>query len=154
MQEDVARICAAHNENFDWISQNLLYDQQKGSWHLNSQYLAILLRIADYLDIDEERAPYYLYQYLPPKDYGDMEWRQHFVIENRDKVVTDEKTGRKSIEFYGESSNPNIHRKLLKYFDAINDELKRATNFTEKLFDDSRKCTSSKKMKKLLKHIL
>lgn len=136
MQEDVARICAAHNENFDWISQNLLYDQQKGSWHLNSQYLAILLRIADYLDIDEERAPYYLYQYLSPKDYGDMEWRQHFVIENRDKVVIDEKTGRKSIEFYGESSNPNIHRKLLKYFDAINDELKRATNYAETFRDE------------------
>ena len=130
-QEDVAKICAAHNENFDWITQNLLIDQQKGSWTLNSQYLAMLLRIADYLDIDEERAPYYLYQYLSPKDYGDMEWRQHFVIENKEKIEIDVKTGKKSIEFYGESSNPYIHRKLLKYFDTINGELKNAVDYSE-----------------------
>lgn len=131
-QEDVAMICASHCVNFDWLTQRLSLDQQKGSWALNSQYIAMLLRIADYLDIDEERTPYYLYQYLSPKGYGDMEWRKHFVIENKEKVVTDVKTGNKSIEFYGESSNPDIHRKLLKYFDAINSELKSAIDHSER----------------------
>lgn len=130
-QEEVAKICAAHNENFEWLTHNLLLDQQKGTWNLNSQYIAILLRIADYLDIDEERAPYYLYKYLPPTDYGDMEWRQHFIIENKEKIIVNERTGKKYIEFYGESSNPSIHRKLLKYFDSINSELKKAVNYSE-----------------------
>ncbi|CDW99969.1 Molecular chaperone, HSP90 [Desulfitobacterium hafniense] len=134
-QDDVAKICAAHNENFEWITSNLSLDQVKGNWTLNFQYIALLLRIADYLDIDEERAPLYLYQYLSPKDYGDLEWKQHFVIENKEKIAVDPKTGRKHVEFYGESSNPSIHRKLLKYFDSINDELKKAINYSETFRD-------------------
>ena len=114
-KDDVAKICAAHNENFEWIPNNLSFDKVKGDYQLNSQYIALLLRVADYLDIDEVRAPLYLYQYLNPKDYGDLEWKQHFIIENKEKIVINEKTGCKNIEFYGESSNPSIHRKLLKY---------------------------------------
>lgn len=129
--DDVAKICAAHNENFEWIPNNLSFDKVKGSYHINSQYIALLLRIADYLDIDEERAPLYLYQYLSPKDYGDLEWNQHFVIENKNKIVINEKIGYKNIEFCGESSNPGIHRKLLKYFDALNGELQNAIEFSE-----------------------
>jgi len=134
-KEDVAKICAAHNENFEWITSNLSFDQVKGKYRLNSQYIALLLRIADYLDIDEERAPLYLYQFLNPKDYGDLEWQQHFVIENKEKIVIDQKTERKNIEFYGESSSPNIHRKLLKYFDSINTELKKAVDYSETFRD-------------------
>jgi hypothetical protein len=136
-KDDVAKICAAHNENFEWIKNNLPIDQIKGEWTLNSQYIALLLRIADYLDIDEERAPLYLYRYFRPKDYGDLEWKQHFVIENKEKIAVDLKTGRKNIEFYGESTNPSIHRKLLKYFDSIDDELKKAVDYSE-MFQDKR----------------
>lgn len=134
-KDDVAKICAAHNENFEWITSNLAFDQVKGNYTLNSQCIALLLRIADYLDIDEERAPLYLYHYLSPKDYGDLEWKQHFVIENKEKIAVDQKTGRKNIEFYGESSNPSIHRKLLKYFDSLNTELKRAVDYSETFRD-------------------
>lgn len=130
-KEEIEDICVAHNENFEWIVGNLSSDAIKGSYRLNSQFLAILLRIADYLDIDEERAPLYLYKYLNPKDYGDMEWRQHFVIENKEKIVLNTMTGYKHIEFYGSSENPNIHRKLLKYFDNINSELIKAVNLSE-----------------------
>ena len=134
-KDDVAKICAAHNENFEWIANNLAFDQVKGSYTLNSQYIALLLRIADYLDIDEERTPIYLYHYLSPKDYGDLEWKQHFVIENKEKIAIDQKTGRKNIEFYGESSNPSIHRKLLRYFDSLNNELKKAVDYSETFRD-------------------
>lgn len=134
-KDDVARICAAHNENFEWIPNNLTSDKVKGDYPLNSQYIALLLRIADYLDIDEARAPLYLYQYLNPKDYGDSEWKQHFIIENKEKIVTNERTGQKNIEFYGESSNPSIHRKLLRYFDSLNSELKKAIEFSETFRD-------------------
>ncbi len=134
-KDDVAKICAAHNENFEWIPNNLSFDKIKGDYSLNSQYIALLLRIADYLDIDEERAPLYLYQYLNPKDYGDLEWKQHFIIENKEKIAINERTGRKNIEFYGESSNPTIHRKLLKYFDSLNGELKKAIEFSETFRD-------------------
>lgn len=123
-KDEIKNICAAHNENFEWITANLSSETVKGSYELNSQFLSLLLRISDLLDIDESRAPLYLYKYLNPKDFGDMEWRKHFVIENKDKIVINKKTGYKYIEFYGSSENPSIHRKLLKYFDSVNLELK------------------------------
>lgn len=134
-KEDVAKISAAHNENFEWITSNLSNDQVKGDYVLNSQFIAMLIRIADYLDIDEERTPLYLYHYLSPKEYGDLEWKQHFIIENKDKIVVNQDTGRKNIEFYGENTNPSIHRKLLKYFDAINGELKKAVEWSASFHD-------------------
>jgi molecular chaperone HtpG len=38
-QDDVAKICAAHNENFDWMQSNLSFDKVKGNYLLNSQYI-------------------------------------------------------------------------------------------------------------------
>lgn len=63
----------------------------------------MLLRISDYLDIDDQRAPLYLYNYLTPKDFSDLEWRQHFVIENYDKIVKNSKTGELEILFKGQA---------------------------------------------------
>lgn len=134
--DEIAYICEAHNENFDWLIGHLSNCDVKGMYSINSQYIAMLLRLADYLDIDEERAPLYLYRFLNPKDYSKQEWLQHFVIENKEKIVFNSKTGLKNIEFYGESSNPNIHRKLLKYFDLINEELVRAVELSEKFQEE------------------
>lgn len=130
-QEDVAKISAAHNENFEWIKNNISSESIKGEWKANFQFIAILLRIADYLDIDDERASVDLYYYLAPSGFGDLEWRQHFDIDNIQKVSKDEVTGKKYIEFYGESSDPSVHRKLLKYFDSISNELAYAVELSE-----------------------
>ena len=58
------------NEDFEWIEKELSNQSKKGHFEINSQYIAVLLRIADYLDIDEQRAPLYLYKYLQPKEFG------------------------------------------------------------------------------------
>ena len=131
-QKELASICQAHNEDFSWIVNNLRADMVKGKYRLNAQYIAVLLRLGDYLDIDEQRAPLYLYKYLKPQDYSDLEWQQHFNIENYDKICLNEKTGLKEIVFQGQSENPTVHRKLLKYFDAINKELLDAVALCEK----------------------
>lgn len=133
---ELALICMSHNEDFEWIKKNLRNDEKKGHFDLNAQYVAILLRISDYLDIDEQRAPLYLYKYLSPKEYSDLEWKQHFVIENYDKVIKNPKTGVLEIFFQGTSQDPSVHRKLLKYFDAINGELKNAVSLCESFTSD------------------
>lgn len=130
-RDELGLICRSHNEDFEWIEKVLVSEKKKGSFDLNPQYIAVLLRLADYLDIDEQRAPFYLYKYLEPKEYSNLEWKQHFIIENYDKVLMNEKIGLKEIVFQGISKEPSVHRKLLKYFDSINIELKNAIELCE-----------------------
>ena len=130
-QNELALICQSHNEDFEWISKEIHSETIKGEYSLNAQYIAVLLRIADYLDMDAQRAPLYLYKYLNPTDYSDLEWRQHFDIDNYTKIVLNEKTGQKKILFIGSSKEPAVHRKLLKYFDDINKELLNAVNLCQ-----------------------
>lgn len=130
-QSELALICQAHNEDFDWISKELQSETIKGEYSLNAQYIAVLLRIADYLDMDAQRAPLYLYKYLNPTDYSDLEWRQHFDIDNYTKITLNEKTGQKEIRFIGSSKEPAVHRKLLKYFDDISKELLSAVDLCQ-----------------------
>lgn len=130
-QGELALICQAHNEDFEWISKELPSETIKGEYNLNAQYIAILLRIADYLDMDAQRAPLYLYKYLNPTDYSDLEWRQHFGIENHKKICFNERTGLKEIVFNGYSTDPTVHRKLLKYFDSLDKELLNAVNLCQ-----------------------
>ncbi len=135
-KSELAQICMSHNEDFEWIKKNLHNDEKKGHFDLNAQYISVLLRISDYLDIDEQRAPLYLYKYLNPKEFSDLEWKQHFVIENYDKIRRNPKTNELEIFFQGTSQDPSVHRKLLKYFDAINGELKNAVDLCESFVDE------------------
>lgn len=135
-RDELGLICRSHNEDFEWIEKVLVSEKKMGYFDLNLQYIAVLLRLADYLDIDEQRAPLYLYKYLEPKEYSDLEWKQHFIIENYDKVLMNEKIGLKEIVFQGVSQEPSVHRKLLKYFDSINIELKNAVGLCERFTDN------------------
>lgn len=81
-RDELGLICRSHNEDFEWIEKVLISEKKMGYFDLNPQYIAVLLRLADYLDIDEQRAPLYLYKYLEPKEYSDLEWKQHFIIKS------------------------------------------------------------------------
>lgn len=47
-QEELAKICRAHTMDREWLQQNLERNQVKGDNVLNAQYVAMLLRVADY----------------------------------------------------------------------------------------------------------
>lgn len=126
--EMLAEICVAHNEEFEWVKLNLQNDIKLGKYTVNAQYIAILLRIGDLLDIDSSRTPDYLYNLISPKGISDTEWRQQFVISNSEKIV-DTANGIKVIEFYGTTEDAKIHRKILNYIDWIKKELENAADF-------------------------
>ncbi|OLN26105.1 HD domain-containing protein [Desulfosporosinus metallidurans] len=129
--EDMQKICQSHNESFQWLKTELEQDNYKGNYSYNAQYIALLLRLSDLLDIDENRTPMHLYQLINPEGFGDLEWRQHFIIANTPKIYINETTKQKVIRLYGESSDPKVHRKLLKYIDYINQELLDAINLSD-----------------------
>ncbi len=135
-QEELAKICQAHTMNREWILQNLDSDQIKGEYRLNAQYIAMLLRIADYLDIDEKRAPIELYRLLTPAGFGDEEWRQHYIIENKNKVERDHTSLNSIIVIYGQCDEPKIHRKFLRYLSSVSEELMWSTSHAKKYFEE------------------
>jgi molecular chaperone HtpG len=129
--EDIQRICQSHNESFQWIKTELKQDDCRGNYSYNAQYIALLLRLADLLDIDESRTPMHLYQLINPEGIGDLEWRQHFEIKNAQKIYVNMTSKQKVIRLYGESKDPKVHRKLLKYFDYVNQELLDSINLSD-----------------------
>lgn len=135
-QEELAKICQAHTMNQEWLLQNLNHSQIKGRDELNAQYVAMLLRVADYLDMDEKRAPIELYRFLAPVGFGDEEWRQHYIIENREKIVKDDASGSGSIVIYGNCDDAKIHRKFLRYLSGISEELLWCTSYSRKHFKE------------------
>lgn len=135
-QEELAKICQAHTMDKECLLQNLECSQVKGKDALNAQYVAMLLRVADYLDIDEKRAPIELYRFLSPEGFGDEEWRQHYIIENTEKVVRNNISGDSSIIIYGKCNDAKIHRKFLRYLSNISEELIWCTSYTRKHFNE------------------
>lgn len=130
---DLALICKSHTKNTTWLTKNLSPTYEKSKYEYNLIFSSIMLRIADILDIDGQRAPKSLYQLLELQGISDEEWKQHFVIHNIDKIKVDRQTMQKKIVFMGECSDVRIHRKILTYFEWINNELKFAIEATSRM---------------------
>lgn len=125
--KELALICQAHTEDYDWIKINLRTNEVRGDYSFNPQFIAAVLRLADVLDIDGNRTPYNLYKIISPKGVSDEEWKQHFIISNNDKIIINEKTQQKKIVFHGKATNASIHRKILVYISWVKSELTNAT---------------------------
>ena len=123
--EDVGIICRAHGESYDFIKSNLRRSTTKGIYEFNSQYIAIILRIADFLDLDRQRTPMLWYSSMGIEGFSREEWEKHFQISNERKLKPNN-DGKMQIYFDGVSSNAKIHRKYLKYIDDLRDELENA----------------------------
>lgn len=134
--DELIDICQAHNEDFEWINFKIDEVIEKGNYSGNPKFVAILLRLADLLDIDEQRAPQFLYKLSKPSGISDDEWRQHFILDNFDKVKFNQNLNCKEIHFYGKSKDANIHRKFLHYIDYFKEELIRATSLSENFRND------------------
>jgi molecular chaperone HtpG len=133
--EEVAQVCQSHTEDFDWIEKNLKHHDVRGDYTFNAQYVAVILRIADILDIDVNRTPYKLYKLIAPDGKSDSEWQQHFVISNNKKIIYNEKMKQKEVVFHGRAKNADLHRKILQYIDWVGQELTAGISAYSKMSD-------------------
>lgn len=136
-EDQVALICQSHTEDITWIKQNLNEYGQKGEFTYNSQFCALILRLADILDFDSQRTPPILFDAISPQGISKGEWIQHFAIENINKVKQSDK-GYKLIELHGRCSNPIIHRKILSYINWINSEINNANDLSQNFSENYR----------------
>lgn len=134
-QEEVAKICQAHTMELEYTVKRLKNKDIKGENRLNAQYVAMLLRIADYLDIDEKRAPMEVYKFIGPSGYGDDEWKQHYIISNKNKIESNVTNGKK-IVLYGQCKNPKIHNKFLRYLDGVTKEIRWWISYSRSKFKE------------------
>lgn len=133
-QEEVAEICQAHTMELEYTVKRLKNKDIKGENRLNAQYVAMLLRIADYLDIDEKRAPVEVYKFISPFGYGDEEWKQHYIISNKNKIESSAEN-RKKVVLYGQCKNPKIHNKFLRYLDNVTREIRWWISYSRSTFE-------------------
>ncbi|HII93942.1 MAG TPA: chaperone protein [Methanosarcina sp.] len=84
---------------------------------VNVQYLAVIFRLADKLDIDPERTPKHLFYYLNPKDEISIkEWNKHLSITGF--PITPEK-----IKIVADCKHPEQERTLRKFIKEIDKEI-------------------------------
>ncbi len=130
--EDVALICQSHMESIEWIDENLKENFSKGD-HYNSKYIALLLRIADYIDFDSQRAPQYLLEHKSINEISLTEWKKQEVICNFEKV--DKNT--KEIYFDICCSDFHLYCKLMDTLDLMNKEVNECVSYS-KIFAENK----------------
>lgn len=134
---ELAKICEAHTKDFLWVVEELDENTIKGSFTINPQFCAMLLRLGDILDFDSLRTPGRLFEAARPLGYSLQEWKQHFIIQNTQKVVKNER-GIKVVTFYGTCEEPKIHRKVLNYLDWVETEINNALEISEEFKNEHR----------------
>ncbi|MDR7666577.1 ATP-binding protein [Methanosarcina sp. Z-7115] len=96
-----------------WRRDALVKDQ-----NVNVQYLSVILRLADILDLDPERTPRCLLDFINPKDETSIrEWKKHLSIIGC-------KISQKEINIEAECEHPIYERALREFIDMIETERK------------------------------
>lgn len=84
---------------------------------MNVQYLAIIFRLADILDIDPERTPKHLFYFINPKDEVSInEWKKHLSITGF-QITPD------SIKIVADCNHPEHERTLREFIKVIDKEI-------------------------------
>ncbi len=108
-----------------WRRDALVKDQ-----NVNVQYLSVILRLADNLDLDPERTPRCLLDFIDPKDETSVkEWNKHLSIIGC-------KISQKEISIEAECEHPIYERTLREFIDMIETERKESILLTSRYKDD------------------
>lgn len=133
--KDLGLICQSHTEGESYLNK-LHVDSLKGEYSYNPQFIAILLRVADILDIDSTRTPLELYNSMDLNEYSDEEWLKNLTIENTKKIFV--KSYLKIVRLDGSVKDIKVHRKLLNYIEWIENELRLAVEKTADMHEKYR----------------
>lgn len=131
----LCKINLSHNESINWIKENLDSEKTIGTQSFNSQFIALILRLSDLLDIDDRRTPLIIRDHLNLPFTSIKEWSKHKIITNYDKIAQNEKLEMKYVFFDGETSDPNTYRNLLSYIDYFEEQLRETIKFCQNEFN-------------------
>lgn len=114
-----------------WRRDALVKDQ-----NVNVQYLSVILRLADILDLDPEHTPRCLLEFINPKDETSIrEWKKHLSIIGC-------KISQEEINIEAECEHPIYERTLREFIDMIETELKESILLISRYKDELAKIYS------------
>lgn len=125
-------ICDGHGEPIKSLKNASKWPRNRliGQMYVNIQYLTVVLRLADILDLDPERTPSVIYDFVEPKDEMSIqEWRKHKSI-----VGWDISPERVVVE--AECNFPEVERALRLFINLIELERAESINLLARDTDD------------------
>jgi hypothetical protein len=129
--DDVALLCVSHClparslaetiEREGTLVETFRRDKSIHDLHVNLQYLAVCLRLADLMDFDRERTPDILFKFVKPRSEVSIEeWNKHLS-------VTGWKIGPDEIRYEATCTHPLYQHVLFEFLDRLDDELFQCT---------------------------
>ncbi|GID31792.1 HD domain-containing protein [Paractinoplanes brasiliensis] len=138
--EPLVTICRSHNEDTE-----ALHDPRfETDFHFQAdlRFCAVLLRLADILDLDDTRAPRVIYEHLDlvrdesaEARTSDREWSKHLV--SKGFRFPPEHSPHYRIKFIATPDDPRVERDLRAFLDVVRAELSRCRSLADK-FDNRR----------------
>lgn len=113
-------ICNGHGEPVKTIKNTQIYPNNTlvGEKIINVQFLSLLLRLGDILDLDPERTPKIIYEFVNPQDpISILEWKKH-------RSIIGYSVSPERILFEAECSLPEVERALKQFMGWIETERK------------------------------
>ncbi len=128
---DIALIAQSHNEETEWALKNIETDHSFKRDNYNPQQIALLLKLGDNLDIDNQRAPDYMIETIGIKEYSLSEWEKHLPVINYEKVFLNE-DDKFYLKFAGKGKDTVAFRNTLKHIRWLDKTSKEISNITKK----------------------
>ncbi|MEM6457915.1 MAG: hypothetical protein AAF710_00825 [Planctomycetota bacterium] len=129
MAESIARLCRSHTETAASLTADNGFhlDELLGTFSINTQRLAFVLRLADILDFDRDRTPDSLYRSIAfANEVSLAEWGKHRGVYGW-KITPGE------IAFSARFIHPAYERTCREFMDWIDDELEAAHRWSRNL---------------------
>lgn len=125
-------ICDGHGEPVSALSGSDKWPRHTliGKNIINVQYLSLILRLADILDLDPERTPKVIYEFVNPQDpISILEWQKH-------RSVIGFSISPEKILFEAECSAPEVERALKEFMFWIEQERRETMELLSKHNDE------------------
>lgn len=125
-------ICDSHGEPVNALSNLKKWQRNTllGEYIVNIQYLSLILRLADILDLDPERTPKVIYEFVDPTDpISIKEWNKH-------RAIIGSYIDYKQVIFSAKCKSPEVERALKEFMHLIEHERKQSMKLLLSYSDD------------------
>jgi len=131
----LAKVCLSHVKPSEWIVNEggLNYDENIGTFKVNTIFISLVLRLADILDFDSDRTPDVLFKSIHfTSSISIAEWRKH-------RNVNGWEINRDLVRFTMYFDHPAYERTAREFLDWIDIELSSAHSLIKKFPSTSSK---------------